>query len=260
MRQLSLLLISIIAGMALTLAGYILAIVFLSGCAPAVHLTPQTTAKIEALQQDAAIAKEQAIEQAEKVKTDEQTTEQKVIANARIKTLQGQLSPVRHPFAATNNLVRELRPWLIAATIASGVIFALSFGLPFFFPSLTFLTPLRSWLRSIFILSGLSLLCLPFVPLLFYVVGGAALVLLGYELWRDKGNVKQAISDEAKLLGWPAPEAQTDELPPGKQVTQVLHGVLRTDSISSVPAQAHSFTPLSAPPATPPGTIAPGSH
>ena len=202
MRQPGIFLLTVILTAILTLGLYIFAIACLTGCAPKVHLTPQTQTQVNQIQQDVAIEKEKATAEAERVKDEEQTTEQKVIAAARIATLRGQLNPTRHPFAATNNLVREIRPWLIGFTIAAGVLFALSFGLPGVFPAMTFLVRLRHWTFCTFVICGLALLFLPFLPTMFYVTGGAAIVLLVYELWRDKGNVKQAVDDAEQLVGF----------------------------------------------------------
>lgn len=161
----------------------------LAGCGP--KLTAQTLKSIDQGNQQTAIATAQA-----KQKSAVDLAKEK--AKATLSQANGYDNPIAHPVAATNNLVVEIRPWLIRITIISFVLWAALFGLSYTkFTLLNFLIPVFRWLA---ILSLAAVMTLPFLPLMFAAVAAAAIALLIYELFKDRWNIAEAIDDEEAIF------------------------------------------------------------
>lgn len=227
-----------------TIEAFLLALLF--GCT-ATKLTPQTKATIDQAAQQTAV---------EEAQVEDQSTIDiaKEKAAATLNTLKGQDSPIKHPVQATNNLVKELHPILLKIFVISALLWAIIYGLSF--TRFNLLDPILPALRWVCILSGAALIALPFLPAGACIVIGVFVGLIVYELVRDHGNVKQAISDTESTLGFGTPASS-----PAPGMVAQLDKVLSpkpADPTSPNPASAPASTssPQAGPKPSAPGVIA----
>lgn len=121
--------------------------------------------------------------------------------------LEAREHPITHPLEYLNLTVDQVKvPMIIAAGIVWllwVVWFALNETGHTFVPSLTKIFLLVAILLSI------GVFILPLLPwgILFVIV--AAIALIGYELFRDKGNIPQAIKDAEIVVGVEQPSQVT---------------------------------------------------
>jgi hypothetical protein len=219
----------------------ILGVGILNGCRPS--LTPQTVAHIEQIGNDTAIAQAKAHSDAAiaaakaKAKADAALAAAKARGNLR--SVNGTLNPAAHPFAAANNLVVKVRPWLEALFLINFILWMIFYGLSKAGMILSaFEAKLAVAFRWIWILSLAGCLALPFLPggvliLLFAVCG-----LFCYELKKDKGNVKEAFDDTEHTFGLTYFGDETK----GGKITQSV-----SNTISQTPAPGSLRMPIEVP-------------
>lgn len=167
----------------------LLALLFiLTGC---MGLTPQTRSTLAQVKQKTAIA-------TANTNAKSATDLAKEKAAAALNHAKGTDSPIAHPINATNNLVVELRPWLIGIAVVSGLLWAIEFGLSFTpYKFLSFAAPIFRWVA---VLSFAALIALPFLPAGIAIAGAAVICLLIYELVKDKGKVLDALHDSEDVF------------------------------------------------------------
>lgn len=172
-------------------------------------------------------------------------------AQAKINT-EGATNPIWHPFAAENNLINELHPILLWATILGGAAWVVCLGVGMAYPALAMLSKISIVFKSIFIGAGIALILSPW--LLWAVL--AAVVAIGavlVEEWIRTKSLKLAIAGTESTFGLPA-ATSTDVVQNADGSTTASASVTTAPPVASPPAPpipTATFGTIIAPPLSP---------